>query len=214
MELSEILKLRPASADTASVRAAIAKTEAAHAAELARLAEAEQAIAAVLLTATDKTMATMEADASGIRRGVNRLEALLIEMRDSLRRAIEAETEAQRTARMQEALGLAVRLRQHGAALERAAHTIRTAGADLLDAVEALNRLGIRHPPYATARILAGRALGAAVMGGPLQQAHLAPSQRISFGALANGWADSVDQTAAAVLGTAKPPAAEGHKKG
>ena len=207
MELSEILKLRPASDDVANIRAAIAKAEEAHAAELARLAEAEQAIAAVLLTATDKPMATMEADASGIRRGINRLEALRLEMRDSLRRAIEVETEAQRAARMREALALAVRLRQHGAALERAADTIRTAGTDLLNDVEALNRLGIRHPPYATARIFAGRALGAAVMGTPLQQAHLAPDQRISFTALTSGWADGIEQSATAVLNTVKSAA-------
>jgi hypothetical protein len=84
LTLAEVQALRPPASDAASIRAAIARAEAAQDAALDRAEAIERHMAAALLTASDEAMEVAEREASLAKRGADRLGALLEELRISL----------------------------------------------------------------------------------------------------------------------------------
>lgn len=95
MKFADVLALRPAANDSASILAAIEKAEAAARAAISRAHELERQRTASLLTATDAEMEAAEREAAEARRGAERIGALLNEMQTALeaarrREAVEA----------------------------------------------------------------------------------------------------------------------------
>lgn len=96
----DIKALRPKEATSAGIGAAISNACAALAAALRCAAEIDAARSKGLLTATDAELLKLEADAAAAHLAAGRIEALIIEMRNSLRGAALREARQARLARI------------------------------------------------------------------------------------------------------------------
>ncbi|MBN8872848.1 MAG: hypothetical protein J0H67_08435 [Rhodospirillales bacterium] len=106
MKLSDILALRPAADDSATIRASIAKVEAARAEAINRAGSIERDMRASLLTATDAQMQHAERDAATAKLAADRLEMLLGELRPALDAALAREAADVAAVRRDEAIAL------------------------------------------------------------------------------------------------------------
>jgi hypothetical protein len=155
MELSEILSLRPAARDSASICTAIERAETARAAELDRAGMLDAEAARLLLSATDAEIEQRERKAEAARRSADRLDVLIRELRGALERA-EHEERADHTA---ELVAAAVRAdaafvaawKKHLAPLAEVAAKIVSAKRAADDAIATAQRaLGAEHGLGAT----------------------------------------------------------------
>jgi hypothetical protein len=106
MKLNEILALRPAADDSASIRASIEQVEAARAKAINRMGTIERDMRASLLSATDAHMERAEREAAEAKRAADRLGMLLDELRPALAAALAREDAAAAAGRREAALAL------------------------------------------------------------------------------------------------------------